>query len=66
MKKLILLAIITGLFSLNVHADWDPVLEARVAAERLCFAISLSAVPGQVTRDPTWQNFRATSVYVVW
>ena len=34
MKKLILLAIITGLFSLNVHADWDPALEAREAAER--------------------------------
>ena len=34
MKKLTLIAIIAGLFSLNVHADWDPVLEAREAAER--------------------------------
>ena len=34
MKKLTLIAIIAGLFSLNVYADWDPVLEAREAAER--------------------------------
>ena len=34
MKKLTLIAIIAGLFSLNVHADWDPALEAREAAER--------------------------------
>ena len=37
MKKLILLAIITGLFSLNVHADRDSALEAREAAPALVF-----------------------------
>lgn len=34
MKKIVLLIIVACLFSLNVHADWDPVLEAREAAER--------------------------------
>ena len=34
MKKLTLIAIIAGVFSLNVYADWDPALEAREAAER--------------------------------
>ena len=37
MKKLIHLAIITGLFSLNVHADRDSALEAREAAPALVF-----------------------------
>ena len=34
MKKLILFIAVASLFSLNAHADWDPVLEAREAAER--------------------------------
>ena len=34
MKKAILFAIFAGLLSLSVHADYDPVLEAREAAER--------------------------------
>ena len=34
MKKIILIAILAGVFSFNAHADWDPVLEAREAAER--------------------------------
>ena len=34
MKKLTLIAIIAGVFSLNVYADWDPALEAREAAAR--------------------------------
>ena len=32
MKKLILLAISTGLFSPKAYADWDSALEARDAA----------------------------------
>ena len=34
MKKLILLAVFCGIFSLNVHADWDAAGEAREAAQR--------------------------------
>ena len=34
MKKTLLLAIFAGLFSIGVHADYDPVLEAREAAQR--------------------------------
>ena len=34
MKKLIVLAFLAGLLSANVHADWDPVLEAKEAAQR--------------------------------
>ena len=34
MKKLILFIVLAGVFSLNARADWDPVLEAREAAER--------------------------------
>jgi hypothetical protein len=33
-KKVLLLAIFAGLFSIGVHADYDPALEAREAAER--------------------------------
>jgi hypothetical protein len=33
-KKAILFAIFAGLLSLSVHADYDPALEAREAAER--------------------------------
>ena len=34
MKKAILYALFAGLLSLSVHADYDPVVEAREAAER--------------------------------
>ena len=34
MKKTLLLAIFAGLLSVGVHADYDPVLERREAAER--------------------------------
>ena len=34
MKKLIVFAFLAALLSANVHADWDPALEAREAAER--------------------------------
>lgn len=34
MKKLFVIAILAGLFSINTSADWDPVREARDAAER--------------------------------
>lgn len=34
MKKTLLLAIFAGLHSMGVHADYDPVLEAKEAAQR--------------------------------